>query len=168
MTSSPQPSGTTEIQVLGAPVRIWARSSDRHQDLMREFALMQFGHEDGHSVPSRLLALAEELTGEYSALAEANVARRDAALNAGEQQLDLIYEVPVQVRDACQHLLDLLDEADDFCRTDQLLTLVTPPTQVAFRRWYLGQFIAQIDGLAPQPWDGPLVCEDDEPQQWQA
>lgn len=147
---------------MGAPVRVWVNTSERHQDLVREFTLMQFGHEGGQSVPSRLLDLSEQLTGKYSGLSEANNARRDAALAAGEDRIDLEYHVPVEVREPCIQLLDLLDEADDYCRADQLLTLATPPSQVAFRRWYLGEFIAQIDGLPPQPWTGPMECPDDE------
>jgi hypothetical protein len=59
----------------------------------------------------------------------------------------------------------MLEEADEYCRSDQLLTLATPPTLVAFRRWYLGEFIAQIDGRPPQPWTGPLDSQDDESTQ---
>jgi len=161
VTAPATPGETVQVRILGMPVRVWVSSSERHQDLVREFTLMQFGHEGGQSVPSRLLDLSEQLTGKYSGLTEANNARRDAALAAGEDQIDLEYHVPVEVREPCITLLDLLDEADEYCRADQLLTLATPPTQVAFRRWYLGEFIAQIDGLPPQPWTGPMDSPDE-------
>ncbi len=46
-----------------------------------------------------------------------------------------------------------MDEADDYCRAGQhLLTLVTPPEALAFRRWYLGEFVRQIAGEQPRPW----------------
>lgn len=162
MTNSSSPVGTAEVQLLGTPVRVWVRSSERYQELLREFTLLQFGHAGGQEVPRRLLTLSEQLTGRYAELVASNNARRDAAFVAGEEQIDLTYEVPVQVRETCATLIRLLEEADEYCRSDQLLTLATPPTQVAFRQWFLGQFITQIDGMAPQPWDGPLTCADDE------
>ena len=49
-------------------------------------------------------------------------------------------------------LTGLLEEADDYCRRGELLTLATPPELVAFRNWYLGQVVEQIDGRPPTPW----------------
>ena len=68
--------------------------------------------------------------------------------------MDLIYHVPVEVRQAAIDLGVLLDEADDFCRQgDELLTLATPPRAVAFRRWFLEEFVRQIDGQPPVSWE---------------
>jgi hypothetical protein len=152
------PADTVEVRLLGAPIGVWAEAADRYRDLLREFTLLQFGHAEGRSVPERLLHLSEQLTGKYAGLTAANNALRDDAAAAGDQRIDLTYHVPVEVGDACRDLLQLLEEADEYCRNDQLLTLATPPTQVAFRRWYLNQFIDQIDGMPPTAWDGPLVC----------
>ena len=162
MTGDATSGKTVEVRLLGAPVRVWASASERHQDLVREFTLLQFGHDGGRTVPSRLLDLSQQLTGKYSGLTQSNNALRDQALAAGEDRIDLTYQVPVEVRTPCIQLLDLLEGADEYCRSDQLLTLATPPTQAAFRLWYLGEFIAQIDGLPPQPWTGPVDCPDDE------
>ena len=48
----------------------------------------------------------------------------------------------------------LLEEVDDFCRSGQhLITLATPPESLAFRRWYLNEFIAQMERHEPPvPW----------------
>ena len=159
MTSSESPHRPTDvatIQLIGAPVRVWAKADERFQELLREFTLMQFGHDAGQAVPARLLALSKRLTGQYSGLTAGNTLRREAALDEGRDRIDLTYEVPVQVRAACAALKQLLEEADDYCRNDQLLTLATPPEQREFRDWFLGQFMTQIDGAPPQPWTGPL------------
>jgi len=163
--TSPQtptrPADVATVQLRGAPVRVWAKADERFQDLLREFALMQFGHDAGQAVPARLLALAKQLTGQYSGLTADNTARRQAALHDGRDRIDLTYEVPVQVRGAVLALQQLLEETDEFCRNDQLLTLATPPVQRDFRNWFLGQFMTQIDGAPPQPWAGPLDSADD-------
>jgi hypothetical protein len=160
LTTAP-PSDLATVQVLGAPVRVWAKASERYQELLREFALMQFGADAGHQVPQRLLALSRELTGRYAALMADNNARREASLAAGAERIDLTYQVPVQVREVCEQFMQLLNEADDYCRTDQLLTLATPPVQRDFRDWFLGQFVSQLGGAPPAPWAGPLECPHD-------
>lgn len=77
-----------------------------------------------------------------------------------------VLRAPVRVWDrASQHtaelmreftLLRLLDAADDYCTSgDQLMTLVSPPGQQAFRRWYLLEFVRQLEGQPPLPWPGP-------------
>ncbi|MBA2438213.1 MAG: hypothetical protein H0V52_07665, partial [Acidimicrobiia bacterium] len=57
-------------------------------------------------------------------------------------------------RAACITLGELLDESDEFCKKgEHLLTLTTPAEPLALRRWFLGEFVAQIDGADPTPWD---------------
>jgi len=36
---------------------------------------------------------------------------------------------------------------------EHLLTLTTLPGPLAFRRWFLGEFVAQTDGAPPTSWD---------------
>jgi len=158
VTSSTPAGDLVTVRVIGAPVRLWAEASERHQELLREFALMQFGHAGGQQVPGRLLALSEELTGRYAGLMASNNSRRDDALAQGTDRIDLTYTVPAEVVDSCHRLLQLLDEVDAYCADDQLLTLATPPALRAFRLWFLGEFIDQISGADPVPWSGPLDC----------
>jgi hypothetical protein len=61
--------------------------------------------------------------------------------------------VPSSARDACIELEKLLDEADEFCRSgEHLLTLAASPEVVSFRRWFLTEFVRQIDGEDPISW----------------
>ena len=48
----------------------------------------------------------------------------------------------------------MLDEADVFCREGELLTLATPADEVAFRRWFLNEFVRQLRGEPPRRWSG--------------
>ena len=61
--------------------------------------------------------------------------------------------MPADVADACVHLRDSLDAADDFCREgEHLLTLASPDDVVAYRRWFLDEFVHQVAGDPPRPW----------------
>jgi hypothetical protein len=63
------------------------------------------------------------------------------------------YQIPVAASSAAQQLGSMLDAADDFCRAGQhLLTLATPPELVRYRRWYLGEFVAQLADGPATPW----------------
>lgn len=148
--------GTRHVRLLGTPVRLWVSADEHYQDLLREFALLHFGHDAGQSVPARLLALTEELTAEFGGIGSAQSAERDAALASGVAQVDLDYDVPPQIAAAFLRLGYLLDEVKEYCAADQLLVLEAAPGLVEFRRWYLGQFVSQIDGAAPVSWSGPL------------
>ena len=60
----------------------------------------------------------------------------------------LVLTVPVESADAGSEYLEALDEADSWCRAARLLTLETPPQHRIFRRWYVGELIAQLRAAA--------------------
>ena len=52
-----------------------------------------------------------------------------------------------------EHITELLDAADEFCRSGDLLTLAASPQVVAWRHWWRDQVVGQIrDGAEPMPW----------------
>jgi hypothetical protein len=144
------------VRLIGVPLALMERSSEHHQELTREFQLLAIDpptSTPGHEVPQRLLDLIAELTGSYAGLSDAADAEREAALARGEASIDLDFQVPPAVAEACLRLDRMFDDADEFCRAgDRLLTLATPSDLAALRHWYLGEFVAQIAGAAPTPW----------------
>jgi anti-sigma B factor antagonist len=141
-----------EVQVLGLPIPIYTRAAAQGDALQREFAFIQSGTPDG-SVPQRLLALVEELETRYAGVGATPQAALQAAMDRGDSAIDLTFEIPADIGTASEHLLDLLEEADSYCRAGRdLVTLVTPPEAVAFRRWFLGEFIAQSSGRPATSW----------------
>lgn len=143
------------VRLVGLPLDIYQRASEHSDELLREFALIR---EDGSEhVPARLLRLVEELNIRFAAFTEGPRTALQAGVARGDQQIDLHYEVPGEASEAAVRLGTLLDEADDYCRSGDLLTLATGPEAVRFRRWFLDEFVAQIDGRPPRPW--PAVME---------
>lgn len=143
------------VRLLGTPLELWARASEHSQELMREFALIALDR-GGATVPRRLLQLITDIRARYGGDSGADEQARAVALAAGRQTLDLVYRVPLTLRQACLDLDRLLDEADEYCATDAyLLTLAAPQDTVAFRRWFLAEFVRQLDGEEPRPWPGP-------------
>lgn len=143
-----------QVRILQFPLDVYQRSTEAFEGLRREFTLVALRRPAADEVPARLLELVDALTGEFGGLTDGPDQVRDAALARGETTLDeLVYRLPAAAADACVILADLLDEADEFCREgDLLLTLASTPEAVAFRRWYLGEIVAQVRGGAPMAW----------------
>ncbi|HSR24749.1 MAG TPA: hypothetical protein VLW53_14435 [Candidatus Eisenbacteria bacterium] len=145
-----------EVRFLRFPVRVSARATEHFSELRREFALLAASTPtDCETVPARLLALIDALGRRYPPQAQ-HEAERQAALDRGDKAADLAVKVPASGAGASVALNDMLDEADEFCRTGALLTLAAPPDVAAFRRWYLHEVVAQVEGAEPTPWPGGL------------
>jgi hypothetical protein len=139
-----------EVRILHFPLPLFERSRRHMEELTREFEFIAKG--DTAGTPARLIALVERVGHRFAGLNDTAEARVEAALARGEEQLDVVYEVPQAASVACEELNAMLDEADDFCRHGELLTLATPRDQVAFRRWFLDEFVKQLAGGAPTAW----------------
>jgi hypothetical protein len=145
--------GLVTVVLLDAPLRIWQRAAEHHDELMREMALLALAP-DPPTLPKRLTELVQVLGQQYGAAGNRPEDARDAALTAGHDRIDLSYEVPRTLGADALRMRALLDEAEEYCRTE-LLTLAQPQVQADFARWYIEEFVRQTDGLPPRPWPGP-------------
>jgi hypothetical protein len=150
---------THAVWLRSLPLDLHALTAEHSDELRREFALLRATAAaapagDPTSVPARLLDLMQQLAGQYQEVADEPTRLIDEAIERGDASIDLVYNVPRQVGPACQHLAELFDEADEFCRRgDHLLTLETPPAARAYRTWFLQQFTAQIAGEPAEAWN---------------
>jgi hypothetical protein len=146
------------VELRRLPVALQARAAEHAEELQREFVLIAEGlqHSEGRTpLPRRLLDLVEVVKREFGGFTTEQEDVFDEAVRAGVPTIDLTFRVPPTAAQAAVAIGDLLDEADEYCRQGRhLLTLATPPDLVVYRRWYLQQFVDQIDGAAPTPWDG--------------
>ena len=142
------------VCILGMPLDVMQRSAEHSDELLREFALIR--EEGSDHVPARLLALIEELQGRFGSFSEGPRQAMQDAMDRVDETIDLSYEVPPAVAAAARQVGDLLDEADEFCRAGDLLTLATQPEAVVFRHWYLEEFQRQVDGEPPRPWSSVI------------
>lgn len=159
MTAPTPADASTElipVRLLELPLAEYQRSAQHHDELLREFSLIaddsQVHHEGERPVPARLLALVSELRARFLSFTATATSEREQAMAEGRERVDLVFELPRAARDGAASFDALLDEADEFCRKGELLTLATPPDIARFRRWYLQEFVRQIDGEAPTPW----------------
>jgi hypothetical protein len=144
------------VQLLNFPLRVFARTQQHFEGVMREFALLSLDEQRSDSashVPSQLLELADALR-RYDRDPAADLLR-DEAMARGDLSVDLAYDVPAEVGPHLLKLHSLMDEADAYCASEHLLSLPMPDDMRQFRTWFLMQFTQQIAGLPPQQWTGP-------------
>lgn len=144
------------VRIVDLPVGLHVRATEHSEGLRREFQLLhEYTEQTGTAtVPRRLLDLVNVLRANYGGFTTAQEDELEAAVVSGTDRLTLTFRVPRDAADAARALGGMLDEADDFCREGQhLLTLAAPDDVVTYRRWYLSQFVDQISGAPPTPWD---------------
>jgi hypothetical protein len=142
-----------QVDLLQLPLDVWQRTQEHVDGLLREFALIVSDAEARAATPGRLLSLVQELSAGYGHFSASQRVEMEAALERGQDFIDLTYRLPPGAAPAAQALGDMLDEADDYCRRgDHLLTLATPPEELRFRHWFIDEFVAQIAGAPPTPW----------------
>lgn len=147
------------VRLLRMPIGLFLRAREHHDELVRELTLMAMRAntpERGPQLPPRLGELVDILGRRFGATASRADAERDAAIERGDTTVDLRYRVPASIGTDLVALNELIDDADEFCRTGQLLTLPRDAAIARFGHWYNGEFLRQLQGLDPIPWDGPL------------
>lgn len=149
--------GLIEVHLLKVPVAIWSAAQEHIDGLLREFSLIVQDPHGDHALvamPTRLSELIEELNDQYADVThEQELAPAEVARTGQAEIVDLVFRVPPQASEASARLWAMLDEADTYCRAgEHLLTLAAPPELVAFRSWYLAQFIDQINGADAVAW----------------
>ena len=144
------------VHVLGMPTALQVQAQQQNDELTRELMLVaEQMRQRGNSadLPVRFVEMVSTLSGRYAIFTAEQEAQLAAAIAAGQPTIDLTYTLPASAAAAAGALGEILDEADDYCRQGQLLlTLATPPELVAYRRWFLDQFVDQADGAAPVSW----------------
>ncbi|HUQ63586.1 MAG TPA: hypothetical protein VM121_07525 [Acidimicrobiales bacterium] len=142
-----------EVHIVGLALDTYRNSSAHHDELFREFALVLARPPSaGHEVPAQLLSVIERLNERFSSFTASPTAELQAAIETNAETIDLTYHLPSAVREAAAELTELLARADEYCLHGDLLTVAPPPEAVRFRNWFLGEFVAQINGADPVPW----------------
>jgi hypothetical protein len=134
------------------PVELLVRSRRHTEALIREFAFIAESEADSASIPARLLAVVDRIRSRLTGLNVAVEVQIDEAQQRGQAFIDVEVLLPNNGRSLALELQRLFDEAEEFCRSGDLLTLAEPEDIRALRGWYLDQYVAQLDGAEPTSW----------------
>lgn len=142
------------VRLLGVPVELFLRSAQHADDLIRELWLMSMTRDDGATADYRRLAGSADLCINQGAkLRSHTVAQVVRARTEGADTVDLAFLVPGGTAQATLDWDAILDDLDALCRRGQLLSLASPDEVLAFRRWYVGETVRQLQqGQRPTPY----------------
>jgi hypothetical protein len=143
---------TTDVVLAGCPIDLLERARSHNESLMREFAFIAQSDEERTEVPARLLALVDRARARLVGLNVAVEEQIAAARARGDDTCDLRVTLPSNGRALAVQLSNLFEEAEEFCRRGDLLTLAASEEPSRFRAWYLDQYVRQLDGEAPTAW----------------
>jgi hypothetical protein len=134
------------------PVRLIADFRRHYREVRRELRLLALAHETDYPVAKSLTELFERVDEINRAMS--GLEALDDAISDGVDRADLVFRMPPGASDTMAQLLDLLELADEFCRTQRLLALAATPQQFQLQRWFLGEFQRQSRGDPPLGWGG--------------
>lgn len=160
LAEAAEPEQLIPVRFIAMPVPLFARFRQKYEELRRELALLSLAHGDDYPLSRELTDLFVQI--EQERRQSRGVEQMDAAIAAGLERVDLEYHVPPSVPGSMARLRELLARADEFCRSERLLTMASEPELVALRNWYLEEFIRQAAGEEPTPWSGMTSTGDDE------
>jgi hypothetical protein len=145
-----------DVVLLGIPIDLRQRSQQHSDELVREMTLiaLQIREGDGDALPVRLSELVAEVQQTYGAFSARPDAELDEAAARGDEVVSrVVYSVPRDVGPFARHLIEILEETDEFCREGAyLLALASPPDIHAYRIWALREFERQIAGEQATSW----------------
>jgi GAF domain-containing protein/anti-sigma regulatory factor (Ser/Thr protein kinase) len=150
-------SPNVNVRLLGIPVALLQKASEEYEGLFRELRLMKERSEanpdGGSSLPERLSVLISEIGNRFNGLGAGMDEMWQDVVDRNESTYDWEIELPEAAVVACEFYDAMLNEADEFGLSAQLLTLPASPTSVAVRRWFLSELIGQLHGIAPTTWN---------------
>jgi hypothetical protein len=144
-----RPSHFTRIRILGLPVAAYARFRRRYFELARELRLLSLNPGNDYPAARRFNAVfleAERLGQQVQGYL------LDAALAQHRTVVDLDLLVPPRLPGAMRRLLDTLDQVDELCRQEHMLTLAASTAEQQLIRWWFTEFVRQGAGDDPTSW----------------
>lgn len=148
-----------EVRLHGLPLAVHAAATEHLEELRREFLLILDTSPQEDSVPHRVADLARRLSERFAGLGSSENAELAAAVERGDESIDLTYFVPTLWAVACESILDAVEEVDGYCRRGELLTMSIRDEHRRYLRWVFGEFVRQVDGAPPTTWAEWVISE---------
>lgn len=139
------------IRLIGVPLDLWHRGRAWFEGLIREFDVL--AADTGERTPRELLEFVGEVRERFSGFTEGTDTALEKAHARGEKSLDVEMELLPEAAPAARELWDQIQQAEDYCRQGDLLTLTPDDELRRYMHWYLHEIADQAEGAAPRPWE---------------
>ena len=139
-----------EITITGVDPKLMIATDDHLRATVERFQeiLQNQDHVGaGRRLQEQVVTMMHQLETTYTYVI-ARLGAREAAEEAivyGRDTATVTLELPEQAATAGDRFLELLDEADDYCRAmGGLDDIISPPDVVTFRKWFIGEMTRKL------------------------
>lgn len=139
------------VRMLGVPLDRWQRARVWFEGLLREFDILVI--DTDHATPRELLEFVNETRDRFSRFTEGSNAALEEAYQLGLSSTDIELALPPEAAPVARRLWDQIQEADEYCRRGDLLTLTLDDDLRGYVSWYLHEVVNQLEGSEPRAWD---------------
>lgn len=144
-----------EVRFPNLPVRLYVDWRRHFRDLQRELRLLSLAHESDYPVAKTLSELFVRFEEEVRQASGLDVVEQ--AIEGDVETADIRMVIGPDAPAVMAQMIDVLELADAFCRTERLLSLASTDQQRDFQHWFLGQFVSQGGGTPPVRWSGDVT-----------
>jgi hypothetical protein len=152
--TAPEGTAPSEIRLIDYPVLLAVEQQQQTADMMREFQLIILGEPETH-VLHDVVEFAATMWADWGEALTGPREELDRAIRSREPYTELRYPVLPDSRANILRYARLMEQADEYCRHGELISLAATPDVYALRRWLVEEFVRQHDGEAPRPWPRP-------------
>ena len=130
------------VHLCGVPIRLF-RSSQAQVEGMLQHAEQALA-EGGGGLTTSLALTVRSLSEEYADVSGGIEPVVEAAESAGDETVDLLFEVPVTMASAVETWLRLLEHLDDLAAAGEFEHPPTAPEIQEYRRWLVAEVAEQL------------------------
>lgn len=138
----------TVVRLEGVPARLFLESQDHQHDVIRELQLIELGDRfsvSRHDVPAELARLIAEILSRYDDVRSATRAQALAAIERGDDEVNLDVPVREGMGEALRRWLALIEEVDSRALHGEMLVLAARPEIRRLRRWYVDELVRRLE-----------------------
>ncbi len=150
--TDPAPKEPATIRILGLPTATYTAFRQHYREIRRELSLLALASEETYPTAATLSELFLLFEHDFRLNSGSSAVERALATGGDVVDVDIIVErssIPTIAQ-----MIDVLELANEFCRTERLLSVAASPALREFSRWYLGEFVRQGRRLPPTPGPG--------------
>ncbi len=157
--SRPLEADLVPVVLQAVPLPEFTQFQVRLLELIREMQLVALDDDSALSDWAGHLAILATAVESSRYLAPESLRELTRAATTGRTSVDLVYQVPVRLGPACNHMVDMLRAADRESHRQQLLITPSSEQEVALRDWYFSEFARQVNGQAPVAWTAVALAQ---------
>lgn len=149
------------VRLLGVPPWLVHHYRKRWLELHREMQLVALAEPSAEQEMAQQFCDAAQAVQADMYVVEGSAVGQSRAVSDDGAAVDAVFDVPRSRRRAFVAIRDHARALERNWAGARLLFVHPGPQAAQLREWWLGQFIAQIDGEPPTPWPGQMrVCDE--------